>query len=297
MCRLFGFRSVIQSQVHRSLVAAENALSTQSVKHRHGWGVAYYLMDTPHVIKSTSPAGEDQIFQRVSGIVASQTVLAHLRLASVGGVNILNTHPFQFGPWVFAHNGEIRRFDEVRAALRAEVAPAMRRYILGDTDSEVLFYLFLTYLGKYTDLHRRGTTVEAVTNALAETIQTVQRLADDSDATSDEERNKLSFIVTDGHSMVGVRYRKPLLFSTYKRRCFDREECPYLSPECEAPTESGFVNHLVITSEELHGDNIWLELDDCEVVGVDWRMRLYRGSLQDGISNVKPVAPEEPALR
>ena len=52
MCRLFGFRSVIPSQVHRSLLAAENALGTQSNQHPDGWGVAYYVDGAPHVTKN-----------------------------------------------------------------------------------------------------------------------------------------------------------------------------------------------------------------------------------------------------
>ena len=43
MCRLFGFRSVIPSQMHRSLIAADNALGRQSERHPDGWGVAYYV--------------------------------------------------------------------------------------------------------------------------------------------------------------------------------------------------------------------------------------------------------------
>jgi len=278
MCRLFGFRSVIQSQVHRSLVAADNALAVQSERHNDGWGVAYYVADAPHVIKSTQAAGEDHIFKRVSGVVASQTVLAHLRLASVGETNILNTHPFQFGSWVFAHNGEVRDFEAVREKMRAEVAPNLRRYILGDTDSEVLFYLFLTHLARLTDIHRRGTSVEVIVEALAQVINITTGMADDpSDAP--ENQSKLSFVVTDGHSMVAVKFRKPLHFSTYKTRCLDRDSCPFLSPQCEAPTQTGFVNHLVITSEPLHGDNIWIELQDGDVVGVAWRMHLFRGTL------------------
>ena len=74
MCRLFGFRSVIQSQVHRSLVSADNALLLQSSDHPDGWGVAYYQEGSPHLIKSASTAIDDHLFRRVSGIVSSQTV-------------------------------------------------------------------------------------------------------------------------------------------------------------------------------------------------------------------------------
>jgi len=175
MCRLFGFRSVIQSQVHRSLLAADNALAVQSRMHSDGWGVAYYVADAPHVIKSVQPAIEDHIFERVSGIVASQTVLAHLRKATTGDVNILNSHPFQHGLWTFAHNGQVSNFDALKGTLRDEVAPNLRRYILGDTDSETLFYLFLTHLSQLTDIHRKGAPLEAVASALGGWSATARR--------------------------------------------------------------------------------------------------------------------------
>ncbi len=283
MCRLFGFRSVIQSQVHRSLVAADNALAVQSEAHRDGWGVAYYVADAPHLIKGTSPAVEDTIFAKVSGVVASETVLAHLRLATGGAVNILNAHPFQFGRWVFAHNGKIIGWPQGRDRLIRDVAPNLRRYILGDTDSEVIFYLFLTALSRRVDLHRRGTPIADVHAALGETVQLVRDRCDLPDA---EEKALLSVIVTDGHCMVAARGGKPLCFSTYKRRCLDRDDCPFLDVACEAPTEDGHVNHLIITSEELQGDNVWLELEDGEVVGVDFRMMLHRGRLGGDIAVV-----------
>jgi glutamine amidotransferase len=274
MCRLFGFRSVIQSQVHRSLVSAENALAVQSERHPHGWGVAYYRTDVPHVIKSADSAFEDHIFRRVSGIVASETVLAHVRRATVGPRNILNSHPFQYGRWVFAHNGEVHAFERVREALSEEVAPVLRRYILGDTDSEVVFYLFLTALSRRADLEHRGTPLADVVAALDETFQRIREVAD---GPGDDEKSSLTVCVTDGQAMVGHRGRQLLHYSTYKSRCFDRESCPYLAHECEAPTRTGHVNHLIISSEPNLGDNTWMELADGEYVGVDWRMHLYRG--------------------
>ena len=66
--------------------------------------------------------------------------------------------------------------------------------------------------------------------------------------------------------------------STYKTRCADRDACPSLSPECEAPTESGYVNHLIFSSETIMGENIWLPMEAGELIGVDWRMKLLRTS-------------------
>ncbi len=289
MCRLFGFRSIIQSQVHRSLVHAENALAVQSRKHSDGWGVAYYIAGNPHVIKSVVAAIEDQIFKHVSGVVASQTVVAHLRKATVGDVNTLNAHPFQFGRWIFAHNGEIARYALVRDRLRTEVTPDLRRFILGDTDSEVAFYLFLTLLSQRADLHDPNIPFDTVAEALAETAARIREVAD---LPQDDLHSKLTFILTDGRLMLGLRSRMPLRFSTWKSRCRDRGFCPHLSPECEAPSHTGRVNHFLLASEELQGNNVWIELPEDSLIGVDDQMHLRFGTLHGAAFS--PALPPEP---
>jgi glutamine amidotransferase len=125
MCRLFGFRSVIPSKVHRSLLAAENALGVQSNDHPDGWGVAFYVDGTPHVTRSPLTALGDSLFHKLSGVVASQTVLAHVRKATQGPKTVLNCHPFQYGRWVFAHNGDIPRLDDRRDELMHEISPEL----------------------------------------------------------------------------------------------------------------------------------------------------------------------------
>lgn len=273
MCRLFGFRSVIPSQVHRSLLAADNALGTQSNAHPDGWGVAHYVDGTPHVTRAPSTAVNDAIFRRLSGVVASETLLAHVRKATVGAKTVLNCHPFQYGRWVFAHNGEIRRFDEHRTGLLEYVAPRLRRFILGETDSELLFFILLTELSGYAQLSRR-LAFEDVTEAIRSTVSKVRATCD-----TPEDPSLLTFIVTDGVTMAATQGGKELFFSTHKSRCSDRDTCPHLAPECEAPSTTGSVNHLVFSSEVIEGDNVWSELSQGDVIGVDWTMKLVRSSL------------------
>ena len=121
----------MQSQVHRSLVSADNALMQQSERNPDGWGVAYYLGGAPHVIKSVSTAVSDEMFRHVSGIVTSETVLAHVRKATQGRLTVFDTHPFQYGSWVFVHNGNIANFDAIRDRLQQRIPPVLRRFILG----------------------------------------------------------------------------------------------------------------------------------------------------------------------
>lgn len=272
MCRLFGFRSVLQSQVHRSLRSADNALAVQSAKHPDGWGVAYYVAGAPHIIKSTGTATSDRLFDRVSGIVTSETVLAHVRRATQGGLSTINCHPFQYGRWVMAHNGDVPDFPQHRAELEARISPVFRRFLLGDTDSEVIFHLFLSELSTRVDLHRRGTPVEAVVGALRDTVAMVRAVADTPD-----KRCLLTLLVTDGELMVGHQGGRELRFSTYKNACPERESCAYYARSCEMVTApGGYVNHLLISSEALQGDNVWTTMSEGEVVAIDAFMRFYR---------------------
>ncbi|MCB0415574.1 MAG: class II glutamine amidotransferase, partial [Bdellovibrionales bacterium] len=149
MCRIFGFRSILESKVHNSLVHAENALEIQSQIHSDGWGVAYYIEQTPHVIKSEKAAIDDRLFKKISGIVRSTTVVAHVRKATEGQNDILNTHPFQYGPWIFVHNGHIKNFDQKKSELLKHIDEQLKSFILGNTDSEILFYFILSKMKKY----------------------------------------------------------------------------------------------------------------------------------------------------
>lgn len=272
MCRLFGFRSVLQSHVHRSLRSADNALAVQSRAHPDGWGVAYYVAGSPHIIKSTGSATSDRLFDRVSGIVTSETVLAHVRRATQGPLSTINCHPFQYGRWVMAHNGDIPSFGRVRDELKSRISPVFGRFLLGDTDSEVVFHLFLSELALRTDLHRRGTPLDLVVDALRCTVETVRQLADHGD-----ERSLLSLIITDGELLLGHQGGRSLCFSTWKHLCPERDSCAFVARSCEHATEpGGYVNHLLVSSEPLLGENEWIALGEGEIVAVDPFMRFQR---------------------
>ena len=56
-----------------------------------------------------------------------------------------NCHPFRYRNWLWMHNGLVRDFHEVKRDLVLEIRPDLYPLIEGSTDSEVLFYLALTY--------------------------------------------------------------------------------------------------------------------------------------------------------
>lgn len=276
MCRLFGFRSVINSQVHSSLVEADNALGIQSNDHPDGWGVAYYVQNSPHVVKSAKSALDDAIFKRVSGIVSSQSVVAHIRKTTQGNNNILNTHPFQYGNWIFAHNGNITHFEKKRQDLLNHVSPKFRRFILGETDSELIFYFILSHIEARMPLEEKGHDAKDLSKTVLEAIDELERIAgkkalkDNSGA----DATYYTFILTNGDIMIGFQGGKNLYYSTYKTKCGDRDHCPSFSAECEAPTQTGFINHLILSSEPLSGENIWIPLEPGQLIAVDQHMKM-----------------------
>lgn len=268
MCRLFGFRSISQSQVHQSLVYAENALLRQSEDHPDGWGLAYYHADAPHVVKSADTAHKDSLYRAASTMVTSKTVLAHIRKATAGEPALENSHPFQYGSWVFAHNGKISDLDAIRPLLLERIAPPLRARILGKTDSECFFYLILTHLARRTHLFRQAHPLYRMAAAAQAAIAEIFEL------TGGE--TYLTFILTDGNNMLAYQGGKELHVSTHKTLCTRRAACPQFDASCEQVRVDGRVNHFILSSEPLRGENVWRPLALGEMIGVDASMNLHQ---------------------
>lgn len=282
MCRLFGFRSVINSQVHSSLIHAENALASQSIKHPDGWGVAYYLEDVPHVIKSMDKAFDDHIFAKVSGVVSSQTVVAHIRKATHGVKTILNSHPFQYGKWIFAHNGNLKNFDSYKDKLIERICPELRKFILGTTDSEIVFFLMLTFIKEVHPLKESNLKLSALNAAVQKCFNFITSYSGPLclDPNPKPSENHLTFILTSGDMMMGFNGGQKLHYSTYKNRCSERDTCPHFADICESqPKFDGLINHLLFSSEKLEGENIWHEMEKGELIAIDQDMKFLKFKL------------------
>ena len=159
----------------------------------------------------------------------------------------------------------ISRILRTYADLLQLINPHLRRFILGDTDSEVIFYLFLSELSRHGPLGRRH-GIETVMDAMEETVRQIREIAD---VPGLEKNALLTLLATNGTTMVATQGGKDLYWSTYKNRCADRDSCSYFAAECEAPSETGFINHLIFSSEPLSGENVWVPMVPGETIGVD----------------------------
>lgn len=111
-----------------------------------GFGLGWYgTGPKPGLYKSVSPAWSDPNLRELAAQVESPLFLTHVRAAIGSPVQETNCHPFRRGNWLFVHNGFIADFHLIRRDLMLAVDPTLFAEVHGSTDTEVVFYLALTF--------------------------------------------------------------------------------------------------------------------------------------------------------
>jgi predicted glutamine amidotransferase len=223
MCRLFGCLSREPGPVTHELFRAANALRVQSKEHSDGWGLGWYEHGAPRVVRSLTPAHGDAEFEKLSHYVNAQAVVAHVRKASVGAISEQNTHPFQRGPWLFAHNGTLPAWETTRGPLEALVEPSLRSELRGETDSERCFYLFLTRL------RLRGSIEDATLSHSVEALRETQALLKQTLPAP----ASTTFLITNGRMMLACRRGRTLFISAPPAD--EQGRCTYVAVASEDP--------------------------------------------------------------
>jgi glutamine amidotransferase len=155
MCRWIAYSGtpVLLSQV---LFKPTHSLIDQSLHSRmgvettngDGFGLGWYTQDTgatPAVVRDVGPAWNNRNLREVAHHVRSGLFFAHIRAATGTAVQQSNCHPFRHDRWLWMHNGMISGFRALRRDLAVAVDPALYPDIEGSTDSELMFYLALTF--------------------------------------------------------------------------------------------------------------------------------------------------------
>ena len=250
MCRLFASRSKAPIHVDRLLLDAKASLFALSHEHRDGWGIGQYLGGKPVLERGTKPAFEDPEFTRVARAVESTCTLAHIRRRSVGDLTVEDNHPFQRGRFLFAHNGTVQRFGEIGPSLEQLIDPAVRAQLRGTTDSERCFSLFLTRLK--TRLGKKSPALEDLAEALAQTVFAIR-----SYDPGPGKHHMLTFLVTDGEHLVGIR-------SGEKELWLSKDD-----------------SNLFLASEPLSQEDRWERVADGEIVGISGDLSVRRFRVDD----------------
>ena len=174
MCRWLAYsgealrpsRLILDAQ--HSLVAQslDSPLGAETV-NGDGFGFGWYPSDResggrPGLFHSIEPAWNDQNLRELTEAVESPLFFGHVRAAAGPPIQQTNCHPFRYANWLFMHNGGLADFSSVKRDLTFAVDPALYPHILGTTDSEVLFYLALTFGLEQDPIIAMSKTVEMV---------------------------------------------------------------------------------------------------------------------------------------
>jgi glutamine amidotransferase len=153
MCRWLAY-SGSPIRLDELLYKPEHSLIDQSLHSQlgvettngDGFGVGWYAdIGNPGVFHGIGPAWNNKNLRSICEHIRAPIVLAHIRAATGTAVQETNCHPFQYGRWLWMHNGSIARFQLLKRELTFAVDPELYPYIMGSTDSETMFYLALTF--------------------------------------------------------------------------------------------------------------------------------------------------------
>ena len=111
-----------------------------------GFGLGWYGGgEGPALYRSIAPAWGDENLRELAAHVESPLFIAHVRATTGTAIQQTNCHPFRHGRWLFVHNGVINGFVEMRRDLMLAIDPSLFPEIEGSTDSEVIFFLAITF--------------------------------------------------------------------------------------------------------------------------------------------------------
>lgn len=290
MCRLYAFHANEPTKVECSLVLAQNSLLEQSRSdalgraHSDGWGIAYYPEKVPVVEKHPAAAHAGLHFSAAAERVYARTVVAHVRLATVGQSTLANCHPFQWNNWIFAHNGTVTGVASLRKQMLEEIGVEMRELVKGDTDSELLFFWLMSRL------QMRDASTEQFSDDLAHSASIIAEAILELDrrcATVEPSKPaKLNTVLTNGRAIIATRLRNTLYWVT-RDGLHDCEVCgiPHVHHSPDVPY------HAVVIASEPISHELWQEIPDGSIVTVSDSLETTLSSLSQAKQTLQRILP------
>lgn len=197
MARLFSLIGNRSDLAGRVLCSEPEALRVHSRGTPLGWGIGFY--QGGEVLMRRRPIDDHATIEiaKVAGDVRADVLVGHVRNATVGALRTENTHPFRYRQWLFAQTGTLPGFDDIRERLVASVPEFLRSSIRGETDAEILFYVFLSFLHDAGRLNDAVVESGYVRDALRSSVAVVDGMAAEVGAGAAE----VNLAVADGESV------------------------------------------------------------------------------------------------
>ena len=200
MARLFGMLGNRPDLGPRAFAFETEPLRARAKGAPMGWGLGFY--QGGEVLMRRRPIDDRPEIDvaKLAADVRADVVVGHVRAATVGALRTENTHPFRYRQWIFAQTGTVAQFDQVRDRLLGSVPEFLRAGIRGETDSELLFHVFLSFLHDAGRLSDGVGDPAPVRDALRSSLAVVDGMT----AEVGGEPAELNLLATNGDFVVAV---------------------------------------------------------------------------------------------
>jgi glutamine amidotransferase len=250
--------------------AEQDALMTPPKGAHDGWGVGFYQADEVLHKKHPQPSNEMPEWGAMLTGVRSHVAIAHVRDASVGARRADNNHPFRMRQWLFAHAGLVEGFAAIQPRLLESMPDFLRRNVRGDTDSEHVFHVFLSFLHDAGQLDNMDVADQAVLAALRSTITLIDRLVNEVGAP----KSNLDLVLTNGRQLYALRRGSPMIYVERDRLSMPDNE------QGKTPRPPNPVRYVLIANV---ADGVmppdYKPMDDAQLIGVDRDLKVTAYSL------------------
>ena len=211
MCRLYAMIANEPTRLDCSLVNAQKGILSDrdADKHPDGWGIAYYHDEVPTLLLDARTKFHDPYFHEEGRRIFARTFVSDIRRSQIGTNCPLNTQPFSYDQWAFAHAGTIAGFDRLEVEMEQRLERRLLDAKLGTTDSELFFLWVATYLKEAGVFEVRTPDFSVAQLAIIDAVTELNELC----VRVTETSPNLSFVLTNGNALFGCRWNGNLHFT------------------------------------------------------------------------------------
>jgi glutamine amidotransferase len=232
------------------------------------WGIGFHQGGEVLLQRRPKQPTEPLDFYQAARELRTDAFIAHARVGTVGKPKNENTHPFRFRSWLFAHHGTLPDWNAIAAPLVERIPDFLRRNIRGQTDSEHLFHLVLSFLHEANKLDDPNVSTATVRAAVGGALGVVAELAGAEAARASE----CALAMSNGSILVATRNGRPVLLAR-TQSVLDCPVCRETAPPSGKPPKR--VDHEHLRSVCLIADTSgptaapWQEVPDRTFVSVN----------------------------
>ncbi|MCL2777990.1 MAG: class II glutamine amidotransferase [Polyangiaceae bacterium] len=215
MARLFGLIGNRADLGGRVLGSEADALRVHSKGTALGWGVGFY--QGGEVLMRRRPIDESETIEvaKLAGDVNADMMIGQVQSAAAGTrltLHTENTPPFRYRQWLYAQAGSVPSFPSIRERLVTRLPIFLKSAVRGETDAEILFAIFLSFLHQNGSLHDRLVSVACVRDALRSSLAVVTAMGAD----VSHERANLNLVVSNGEHVFAVHAGEPMGYRLFR---------------------------------------------------------------------------------